>query len=94
MKALKTVTFDPEKNVFAYSFEPGAEILGIKPRKSGPGVEIIVLMDPNEPATEKHKFMCVTLEQGCTRLEHVEVPEADTFYLGTVGDFHYFEVLE
>lgn len=94
MKIVRTIKItEPD---FKLSLEPAAEVLGVTP---GDGVDatayLSVLMDEDEPTTEKHRFISLVPAQDV--IEKVKPEEAMDF-IGTYtvkGVLHHlFEVGE
>lgn len=106
MRSIKHIKIT--SNTFSYSLGPSSEILGVCLDDGSDDPALIILHDPLEPATEKHKFIAVTTI-GLDKLEQKTIehgwevkPESSLCYIGTsyLGEgktrlaFHVFEVLE
>jgi hypothetical protein len=106
MRSIKHIKLS--SNDLVCKLGPSSEVLGVCRDDGSDDVALIVLHDPLEPTTEKHRFISVTTV-GLDKLENKTIehgwelkPEETICYIGTsyIGEaknrlaFHVFEVLE
>lgn len=87
MRTLKIIPISPDKPDFTYSLEPGAEVLGTN------SLGILVMCDPDEPSTIKHRFIIAKIDIKFEDSEFKITPEEALIYIGACSpSFHIFEV--